>query len=108
MWPACCAPVGNSEAQRGLARQQGTTSQTACQALLHTGTIPDPVVQAQCRQMDEETAEAGGFCITPRKGSIQGSRRQSGVGFDPDFSQFPNDFGYIDRLWLFTELIVLV
>jgi hypothetical protein len=58
MWPACCAPVGNSEAQRGLARQQGTTSQTACQALLHTGTIPDPVVQAQCRQMDEETAEA--------------------------------------------------
>jgi hypothetical protein len=37
-----------------------------------------------------------------------GSRRQSGVGFDPDFSQFPNDFGYIDRLWLFTELIALV
>jgi hypothetical protein len=30
------------------------------------------------------------------------------VGFDRDFSQFPNDFGYIDRLWLFTELIALV
>jgi hypothetical protein len=25
-----------------------------------------------------------------------GSRRQSGVSFDPDFSQFPNDFGRID------------
>jgi hypothetical protein len=49
-------------------------------------------------------SEAGVNSLT----SGMGSRRQSGFGFDPDFSQFPNDFGYIDRLWLFTELIALV
>jgi hypothetical protein len=36
----------------------------------------------------------------PAKRFNPGSRRQSGVGSDPDFSQFPNDFVHIDRLWL--------
>jgi len=52
-----------------------------------------------------EDLQGWGFLHNAPKRFNPGSRRQSGVGFDPDFSQFPNDFGYTDRLWLFTELV---
>ena len=40
-----------------------------------------------------------GFLHIPAKRSNPGSRRQSGLGSDLDFSQFPNDFVHIHRLW---------
>ena len=49
-----------------------------------------------------------GFLYNAPERFNPGSRRQSGVGFDPNFSQFPNDCGYIDRLWLFTKLVAPV
>ena len=49
-----------------------------------------------------------GFLHIPAKRSNPGSRRQSGLGSDPDFSQFPNDFVHIHRLWPFTEFVASV
>jgi hypothetical protein len=49
-----------------------------------------------------------GFLHIPAKRFNPGSRRQSGLGSDPDFSQFPNDFVHIHRLWLFTEFVASV
>jgi predicted metal-binding membrane protein len=53
-------------------------------------------------------AQWGGFLHIPAKRSNPGSRRQSGLGSDPDFSQFPNDFVHIHRLWPFTEFVASV
>jgi len=39
-----------------------------------------------------------GFLHIPAKRFNPGSRRQSGLGSDPVFSQFPNDFVHIHRL----------
>jgi hypothetical protein len=49
-----------------------------------------------------------GFLHIPAKRFNPGSRRQSGLGSDPDFSQFPNDFVHVHRLWLFTEFVASV
>ena len=49
-----------------------------------------------------------GFLHIPAKRFNPGSRRQSGLGSDADFSQFPDDFVHIYRFWLFTEFVASV
>src|SRR5260370_18521492 len=41
--------------------------------------------------------QLGGFCISPRKGSIQDHGAKAANGSDPDFSQFPKNFLQIGR-----------
>ena len=55
-----------------------------------------------------DAAGLWGFLHIPAKRFNPGSRRQSGFGSDPDFSQFPQDFVHIHRLWLFTEFVASV
>jgi hypothetical protein len=49
-----------------------------------------------------------GFLHIPAKRCNPGSRRQSGLGPDPDLGHFPNDFVHIHRLGRFTELVAPV
>jgi hypothetical protein len=56
----------------------------------------------------DDVVQVGVFLHIPAKRSNPGSRRQSGLGSDPDFSQFPNDFVHIHRLWPFTEFVASV
>jgi hypothetical protein len=49
-----------------------------------------------------------GFLHNAPKRFNPGSRRQTGIGFDRISASFPNNFGYIGTLWLFTKLVAPV
>jgi hypothetical protein len=75
--------------------------------------MSDPgLVEAGIRRLaqacPDQPARTWGFLHIPAKRCNPGSRRQRGLGSDPDLRQFPNDFVHIHRLWLFTELVAPV